>query len=353
MRLIVSILTALFFSVITGNVIAEATQLPAELVTGGIFAASFIPKPAGIMVMALDVEIWKPWIVEQLFKNNEFLNYARNADEYVLQGKVVHIPQAGAASDIERNRSSLPASIHKRTDTDITYALDEFTSNPRLIEDAASILSYNKMDSAMGQDMRALKQLVAEWMMYHWRPATDADFIVQTSGSSIAAHLAGVTGNRKALKLKDFYEAVARMDDNDIPMDGRYAMFSSRMLKQLKNELSATENRDFSKAYDPKTGVIGELENVKILQRSSVIRFAEDTVPEPKAPGAATATDDNDSVLLWQQDSVERAMGEIKLFEDQNSPQYYGDIYSLLIRAGGRKLREDNKGVVGIVQSAV
>lgn len=353
MRLIVSILISLLFSVLAGAGIEAATALPLEGVAPALFAASFIPKPTGIMSMALDVEIWKPWIVEQLFKNNQFLNYCRNADEYVLQGKVVHIPQAGAASSVERNRSSLPASISKRTDTDITYALDEFTSNPRLIEDAANILSYNKMDSAMGQDMRAIKELVAEWMMYHWRMANNDDFIVRTSGSSVATHLTGATGNRKAMQIKALREAGARMDDNDIPGEGRYAMFSSRMLDQLKDDLTVSQYRDFSQAYNPETGVIGQLEGFQILKRSSVMRATNDATPAAKAPGAATAGDDNDVVLTWQMDQVERALGETKLFESQNDPQYYGDIYSLLIRAGGRKLREDNKGVVGIIQASV
>lgn len=43
----------------------------------------------------------------------------------------------------------------------------------------------------------------------------------------------------------------------------------------------------------------------------------------------------------------------MKFFEDEGNPQYYGDIYSALVRMGGRIRREDQKGVVAIVQDLV
>lgn len=49
---------------------------------------------------------------------------------------------------------------------------------------------------------------------------------------------------------------------------------------------------------------------------------------------------------------VARAIGEVKVFTEKDDPLYYGDIWSMIVRAGGRKIREDNKGVVAIVQDA-
>ncbi|MFQ8805871.1 MAG: hypothetical protein ACLR8Y_13235 [Alistipes indistinctus] len=45
-----------------------------------------------------------------------------------------------------------------------------------------------------------------------------------------------------------------------------------------------------------------------------------------------------------------RCQGDVKFFEDEGNPQYYGDIYSGLVRMGGRKRRADQKGVIAIVQ---
>ena len=96
--------------------------------------------------MAIQREIWQDHIEGNLFKNNEFLLASTDAAQYVLQGKVVHIPQAGALPNIVKNRSSLPGTIVQRADTDITYSLDEYTSDPILIPYAETIeLSYSKL----------------------------------------------------------------------------------------------------------------------------------------------------------------------------------------------------------------
>jgi len=69
-----------------------------------------------------------------------------------------------------------------------------------------------------------------------------------------------------------------------------------------------------------------------------------------KAPDADGATTDNGAVICWQQNAVEKAEGDIKFFETINDPINYGDIYSALVRLGGRIRRDDEKGIVAIVQ---
>lgn len=336
-----------------GSAISMAASVPFAVGIGGVTLSSMIPKKEkGVLLMALDVEIWKPWIVEQLFANNDFLNLCQNADEHVLNGKVVHIPNAGSPSGVKKNRSSLPATVTRRKDIDVTYALNEFTSNPRLLEDADKILSYNKMNSAMGQDMRYIADLIAKDMLYNWRPA--AAKIIDTSGANIATHLTGRTGNRKKFLLDNLQEAESVMDDDDIPAGDRYSIMSSRMHQQLVSQLSVGDYKDFSRAYDEQKGIIGELFGFKIIKRSYVLHYdnaAAALDPDPDVYAAAVT--DNDAVLCWHIDTVERALGTTELFEKKKDPTYYGDIYSLLARSGGRRVRNDNKGVVAIVQKNV
>ena len=70
-------------------------------------------------------------------------------------------------------------------------------------------------------------------------------------------------------------------------------------------------------------------------------------------PGGEGNSPDCAAVLCWHKNSVENALGQVKFFEDEGNPQYYGDIYSALVRMGGRIRREDQKGVVAIVQDLV
>ena len=78
--------------------------------------------------------------------------FAMNADSFVLAGKVVHIPNAGNKPGVQKNRSSLPATITQRTDIDITFPLDEFTSDPVKITNAEKYeLSYDKRESVISR----------------------------------------------------------------------------------------------------------------------------------------------------------------------------------------------------------
>jgi len=297
--------------------------------------------------MAIQREIWEADIVANLFKNNQFLNFAYNADQYVVNGKVVHIPNAGASPNVVKNRTTLPASVVQRTDVDITYALDEYTSDPIHIPNAETIeLSYDKRQSVLAEAQAKLRQEVAENMLIAWAPAT----VIKTTGGATASHLPGTTGNRKLFTLADLQAAMRKMNADDVPMENRFALFSADLYDQLISAMSITQYRDFSQAYDPTTGIVGRLYGFNILLRSTSVRYSSSFTPKPY--GAAADADDNDSIICWQQNSVERALGEVRFFEKIDDPQYYGDIYSFLVRMGGRIRRSDGKGVVAIVQDA-
>lgn len=302
--------------------------------------------------MAVQKEIWQEHVVGGLWKNNQFLNYAVNEDQYVLAGKVVHIPQAGAASSVTKNRAVYPAVAVKRADTDVTYALDEFTTDPRHIPDAEkSELSYDKRESVIGEDSSHLRQAVADNMLITWAP-TVGENLLRTSGDATNSHITGTTGTRKLMTLDDFEACAGVLDDHGVPDEERYAMFSSRMYRQLTSLLKGTEYRDFMAAIDPKTGVVGELFGFKILKRKTVLQYSNAATPVVNPYGAATAATDNDGILCWQRNAVARAMGEVKMFENTDDATYYGDVYSFLLRMGGRKRRADDKGVVALIQDA-
>jgi hypothetical protein len=201
--------------------------------------------------MAIQKEIWQDHIAGNLFKNNEFLLASTDAGQYVLQGKVVHIPQAGALATVAKNRTTLPATAIQRTDADATYALDEYSTDPILIPGAEAMeLSYSKRESVLGEYESSLRQTVADNMLISWSPSATTGTILRTTGSSTATHLEGTTGNRKALKVKDLKKAQHLLNRQNVPMESRYALISADMYQQLTDDMSITEYRDFSAAYD-------------------------------------------------------------------------------------------------------
>ena len=300
--------------------------------------------------MAIQKEIWQNHILGNIFKDNQFLTCVFNADEFVLQGKVVHIPQAGGTPSVQKNRSSLPASVTSRTDTDVTYPLDEFTSDPVKISNAEVVeLSYDKRESVLNESEMALRETIAENILIEWGPS-GAGRINRTNGTSIAAHMPSATGYRKAFLPSDLKKAGKLLDKDGVSIEDRFCLMSSDMYDQFTDALTETQYRDYSRAYDEKTGVLGKLYGFTVMKRATVLAFTGDTLPVVKPYGAAGAATDNDAVLCWQKNALERAIGDIVFYEHIADPQYYGDIYSSLIRMGGRIRRNDQKGVMVIVQ---
>lgn len=301
--------------------------------------------------MAIQKEIWTNHIQGSLFKDNEFLNYCYKADSFVVQGKIVHIPNAGAAPSVTRNRSSLPAAVTTRTDVDITYNIDEFTSDPILIPNADTVeLSYDKMTSVLGEAESALRESVADWMLYNWRVETAA-CITRTSGANVTAHLPSATGTRKKLTLADIKAARLLLNKQNVPKEDRYMLIDSDMYEQLTDELNVSTYRDASREYELPKGVVYKIFGFYIMERSNTLVANNAGTPVIQTPGTAATINDNGVVLAWQKDCVERALGEIDFFEQLHAPTYYGDIYSALVRMGGRKRRNDYKGVVAIIQT--
>ncbi|MBT0557046.1 hypothetical protein J5306_10885, partial [Riemerella anatipestifer] len=117
--------------------------------------------------MPLEKEIWKSTIEEKLKQDNSFLNHISDvSDSNIINGKIVHIPQAGAPSKVVKNRTTLPAEVKKRTDGEVLYKIDEYTTDPIYIPHAETVeLSYDKRRSILDQDVANLSEEVAEGML--------------------------------------------------------------------------------------------------------------------------------------------------------------------------------------------
>ena len=110
--------------------------------------------------MALQVEIWVKSIIEGLFANNTFAARSVDHSEFVNE-KTVHVPNAGAAPNVEKNRTVFPANVTERKDVDLIYQMDEFTVDPVRIPHAEQVeLSYNKRESVTRQSRKKRKMMM-------------------------------------------------------------------------------------------------------------------------------------------------------------------------------------------------
>lgn len=306
--------------------------------------------------MGVEVELWVQYIIDRFWKDNQFLQYAFSDDDKVLAGKIVHIPQPGALPEVVKNRTVYPAVAVTRTDTDVTYTLDVYTTTPTKISNAEKVeLSYDKINSVYGDHAGGISQTVADNMILTWLSGLPQANYYYTTGDAIDA-IAGATGTRKQFTYKDVNQIQRKMNKDNVPKDGRYILVSSDMLQQFKDSLSDTAQNSFNQFYNEATGVMGKFAGFTFFERSEVAYATTDSGTGDttiSAFGAEIGDDTNDVAIAWQKDCVARAMGEVVFFANTDQALYHGDLYSALMRMGGRRRRSDDKGVIAIVQTWV
>src|SRR5579875_3003590 len=97
----VKAISSLLFMAIMSMILSSFTGANTAVLFGALIVFSlFVKLPKGFAFMALQKEIWENDIVGNLFKDNAFAKRAFNADSFVMQGKVVHIPVAGAPTQV-------------------------------------------------------------------------------------------------------------------------------------------------------------------------------------------------------------------------------------------------------------
>lgn len=307
----------------------------------------------------IPVQVFRDYIIEKLRKVNPFLAFAIIETAFVLGGAVVHIPNAGASPTVVKNRSTFPATAVQRTDSFVTYALNVFTTTPTFVTwHEENEISYDKTDSVLNDHVQTLMEAVGDDILYAWVTGTKSDGtadsipaanIIKTTGSAVAVTEDGQTGTRKAFTYTDLANAQAKMNKMNVPKSDRYALLESYQYQQLINSLSSNQMAAFQQTADIANGIVGRLAGFNILERSSVLAFNDNV---PVAPGTALSATSCLGALCWQKDSVALALGDIKPFQDDDNPQYYGDIFSAAVKAGGRCRRQDWAGVIAIVQDA-
>jgi hypothetical protein len=357
-HLLYAMLFLLLIAYSFGAIVAAGVLLAA------ILAGIFIPKPESVL-RAVTVEIWTKDIIDNLFKNNDFAVAAFNADQYVIGGKVVHIPQAGSPDSSIKNLDTFPQDAVKRADSDVLYGLDTYYQKPKFVEKVEQYeLSYDKRQSIAGEMEMQLIQDSMEGLLYRWAwkaPAniatTPINVVLTTGGNTTVDLIAGATGTRKTFDKSVFGSIKKAMDNANILTDGRIALLTANHYQQFIDSLSDAAQTNFYRFADMQKGVIGMFLGFKIMMRSTVQRWRQvATVWTPVDEqatgfGASDQTGDSAASLFYHPLSVERAVGAVNVFDSAGRPEYYGDVFSMNMRLGGRTRRA--AGVYAVVEDVV
>ncbi|QNK64900.1 hypothetical protein H7F33_05530 [Pedobacter sp. PAMC26386] len=311
--------------------------------------------------MALQVEIWRNHIEESLVKDNTFLNFISDVDgDNIIGGKVVHIAQSGGGGRVVRNRTAKPATVRQRTDTEVLYLIDEYTSDPVHISNAdTKELSYDKRESVLREELNLLGEEVAEGVLENIVKSPvgndnvlPVNNILETDGViEVAPSFDGNTGKRISYAIGNLQRMRGLFKKQKAWKEGRmYAILTSDAETQMfpaDSMVTATYMASVTED-ERRSGVMYKCQGWKLLSRSTVYRQTAAGLFVPYgADGNAT---DCEGLLFWNQDMVEKAIGSTEFFDDLGNPVWYGDIYSFLVRIGARAKRKLFEGVAVLKQ---
>jgi len=306
-------------------------------------------------------EALKPVITENLLPTTSFMNLAKNDTEYV-NGTLVRTPQRGNLPLAEINREIVPAQGTKRKDGVYEYYLSEFTTNPTVVSVNEQLLvSYDKKMSVITDHLDRLQQLTAESTLDVWSPdggglVAGSRIFETTGGSRPAASIPSLdidgtpivlTGNRKRITKEDFVNMNNRFNRENISKQGRVCLITSDQMQDL---MLIPEFVDANKMGSNQSklveGSVGRLLGFDIFERSSVLLYSADAVSKKNnVTREGIAETDCEAALFWQRDMVCVAKGEVKLFLEEEKPEYYGALMSAMCRFGGSTYYKSAKGV--------
>ncbi|KKM96382.1 hypothetical protein LCGC14_1178740 [marine sediment metagenome] len=304
--------------------------------------------------MAIQKEIWIRDIEDVLFTNtNEFLRKSVSHDAFV-DNLIVHVPQAGSLAGAVKNRSVFPAPITERTDTTLDYTLDSFSVDPVRIGRIDEVqVSYAKRQSVMKQHLNILMDIIAKEGIFNWASDTGVNQ-VRTSGSASAKNLPpSATGSRKKLTIADLAEVAQVMDDQNVPVSGRWLMLPAKMYYEVFT-IQELIRDDIIESKSLPTAALKKVLNFNIINRASntMVIYDNAGTPQRKAVGAAGAAADNFGAIAWQEDAVSTALGAIEIFENEKDAVMYGTVISADVLTKTSKLRTNEAGIVTLIQSA-
>lgn len=374
------LLLSIFTIVALVSVEAEVNAVePGQLLIGIFYTAAFlvvvrliqiIRNPDHLshyernLVRGVAVEFWDMFIAQNLYKTYEWLGRAKQRAGNVLNSTVVHIPQSGAAPTVVRNRSVYPIVTVKRSDSDITYVIDELSSDTTLVREAEKWeLSYAKVPEVIRDHMSELIKRIAQNTLFRWAGkntnmlSLNAANVIRTTGAAVATYLTGATGNRNKFLVADLAAAkgVIIAQTKLVLNTGKRAFFMTEdAYTQLLTDAVFTNNQQYDKIGAVfQNGDLIKLLGFDIIRTDVMPRFDNSGTPVAKDgldTTVANAATDNDVILAVDFDFVHLAKSDAKMFFRADDPDYQGDIMNVLARMGASRERVDQAGVAAIVQ---
>ena len=223
-------------------------------------AATFIP------------ELWSDEIIAAYKKNLVLANLVNKMSMVGKKGDTLHIPKPtrGTASVKAANTA---VTIQADVESEVVVTINKHYEYSKMIEDITGVQALDSMrrfytddagyalSTQVDNDIFALGKSFGNGTGSSWVHSNS--FQINTSTGALEAYDADGTADIGAFSDAALREAIKRMDDADVPMDGRVLIVPPSARRDILG-IDRYNSRDFVEGRGVNTGLIGNLYGVDV-----------------------------------------------------------------------------------------
>lgn len=279
-------------------------------------AAKFIP------------EVWSDEVVATYKKNLVAANLIKKMNFKGKKGDAVHIPKPGRGS-ANAKAANTQVTLNTDTATEVIVNIDQHWEFSVMIEDIVSAQSLASMRQFYTDDAGyALARKVDSLILQLGRGVNGGDGTADYTGAySGADGTTAYTGTAGALTDAAIRRSIQRLDDNDVPMDGRFLIVPPSTRNTLMGIDRFTEQAFVGEAGSSNTIRSGEVGNVY-------------GIPVFVTSNADAATDGDRICLLGHKDFAVLVEQMGVRTQTQYKQEYLGDLFTADTLFGVKELRD-------------
>jgi N4-gp56 family major capsid protein len=279
-------------------------------------AAKFIP------------EIWSDEVVATYKKQLVAANLIKKMNFKGKKGDAVHIPKPGRGS-ANAKAANTQVVLNTDTATEVIVNIDQHWEFSVMIEDIVSAQSLASMRQFYTDDAGyALARKVDSLILELGRGVNGGDGTAAYTGAySGADGTTAYTGTAGALTDAAIRRSIQRLDDSDVPMDGRFLIVPPSTRNTLMGIQRFTEQAFVGEAGSSNTIRSGEVGNVY-------------GVPVFVSSNADAATDGDRICLLGHKDFAVLVEQMGVRTQTQYKQEYLGDLFTADTLFGVKELRD-------------
>lgn len=279
-------------------------------------AAKFIP------------EIWSDEVVATYKKQLVAANLIKKMNFKGKKGDAVHIPKPGRGSANAKAANS-QVTLNTDTATEVIVNIDQHWEFSVMIEDIVNAQALASMRQFYTDDAGyALARKVDSLILELGRGVNGGDGTAAYTGAySGADGTTAYTGTAGALTDAAIRRSIQRLDDSDVPMDGRFLIVPPSTRNTLMGIQRFTEQAFVGEAGSSNTIRSGEVGNVY-------------GVPVFVSSNADAATDGDRICLLGHKDFAVLVEQMGVRTQTQYKQEYLGDLFTADTLFGVKELRD-------------